>query len=130
MNRFLSSLYKEGFWIASCKATQLVKLFFLFLKSFQLAAVESSRRHMNRFAFVPKVHMLHHGAHQLHQEAVMAHWAMNPLATSVQIQEDFIGRPARLSRRVAMRSIHMRVLQRTLISAEFALRLADRDQRF
>ena len=85
---------------------------------------------MNRYAFVPKVHMLHHSAWQLHQEACKAPWATNPLGTSVQIQEDFIGRPARLSRRVAMRSIHVRVLQRTLISAEFALRDADRDQRF
>ena len=130
MNRFLSAIYREGFWIPCDRAKSQARLFYIFLRSFQYAAAECKNRNMNRYAYVPKVHMLHHAAVRLHYEASNFDWAQNPLGTSVQIQEDFIGRPSRLSRRVSIQSIHMRVLQRSLISASDALRASDEDTRF
>ena len=130
MNRFLSALYREGFWVRRDQGRRLASLIFLFLKCYQLAAAECQRLGKNRFGFTPKIHMLHHSAMRMQHEAEQAQWITNPLSESVQIQEDYIGRPSRLSRRVGMRLLHLRVLQRTLISAEGALRQADRDTRF
>ena len=56
-------------------------------------------------------------------------WTVNPLAESVQMQEDWIGRPSRLSRRVCPKLIHRRVCQRSLISVMQYLKRADKDQR-
>eukprot|EP00438_Fugacium_kawagutii_P020148 Skav209770 [mRNA] locus=scaffold9:375456:377362:- [translate_table: standard] len=91
-------------------------------------------RGKNRFAVVPKLHMLHHGALNLLRESQRAEedntdWTINPLGESVQMEEDWIGRPSRLSRRVAPRLLHYRVCQRMLISAMDFLKKADLDQR-
>ncbi|CAL1169025.1 unnamed protein product [Cladocopium goreaui] len=56
-------------------------------------------------------------------------WALSPLGESVQMEEDFIGRPSRMSRRVNPKRIHYRVCQRTLISAMIALKQSDKDDR-
>ena len=56
-------------------------------------------------------------------------WVINPLSTSVQVQEDFIGRPSRVSRRVDARTVHQRVLDRSLICVQQALEESDRDAR-
>ena len=67
---------------------------------------------------------------RMREECAAADFCTNPLSESVQIQEDFIGRPSRLSRRVSIRALHLRTLQRSLIAHEFALKAADRDNRF
>ena len=44
---------------------------------------------------------------------------------SVQMQEDFIGRPSRLARRVSSRTTSLRVIQRTFLAVRNALGAAD-----
>ena len=85
---------------------------------------------MHRYALIPKLHMLHHSAMRMRQECEKAAYCTNPLSESVQMQEDFIGRPSRISRRVGDRVLHLRVLQRSLIAHEAALKAADGDRRF
>ena len=130
MNVFLRALYRAGFWIPKEQGIRLSNLFLVFLKCYQLATAQCRERHMNRFALVPKCHMLHHTAIRMRSESQAANYCTNPLSESVQIQEDFIGRPSRLSRRVNINTLHLRVLQRSLIAHEFALKAADRDNRF
>lgn len=45
------------------------------------------------------------------------------------MQEDFVGKPARVSRRVSVKLVHLRVLQRSLIHYLEALKVSDQDQR-
>ena len=85
---------------------------------------------MNRFTLIPKIHMLHHQCVRLQQECAKSLYCCNPLAESVQMQEDFIGRPSRLSRRVGIKLVHLRSIQRSLIAQEFALKASDEDDRF
>ena len=48
-------------------------------------------------------------------------WIPNPLGTSVQLDEDFIGRVARWSRRVGEQLVMKRTVQRYLVAAHLTL---------
>ena len=134
MNTVMSTLYGEGFFIHWTKAEKIGKLWLLFLQKYALCARLVYRLGRSRFALVPKLHMLHHGCMRLLREAEQAkkngtRWTVNPLGESVQQQEDFIGKPSRLSRRVSAKQIHARVCKRSLISTMQCLKEADEDKR-
>ena len=134
MNTVMSTLYGEGFFIHWTKAEKIGKLWLLFLQKYALCARLVYRLGRSRFALVPKLHMLHHGCMRLLREAEQAkkngtRWTVNPLGESVQQQEDFIGKPSRLSRRVSAKQIHARVCKRSLSSTMQCLKEADEDKR-
>ena len=78
---------------------------------------------------MPKLHFIHHESLKLIRCPENARWCINPMATSDQMQEDFVGKPSRLSRRVSVQQIHLRVVQRCLISSFIAMQASDRDER-
>ena len=83
----------------------------------------------NRFSLVPKLHFIHHTALEVIHQSARASWAVNPLALSVQQQEDWVGRPSRVSRRVNPRKLMDRLADRTLICCLQAMEEADTDRR-
>ena len=121
MNVAMSTLYSEGFWVPSLRGAQLGRMVQGFTKEFQWCAWLAEQRGLNRFSITPKLHMLAHQALDLVEQSASAEWAINPLATANQMQEDFVGRPCRLSRRVHPCRLHLRVLQRTLVAAHMEL---------
>lgn len=130
MNAAFSYLYKCGYWVPSDQGALVGKLLLSFLQCYSRCAGESYRAGQVRFPVMPKLHMVHHCACRLLQQAARSPWVQSPLATSVQMEEDFIGKPARLSRRVAGGSlIHVRVMERTLVATMFAIKKADVDKR-
>ena len=129
INLALGHLYRSGYWIPKEEAMMCGKLLFSFLQHYAICADITLRRGKARFALSPKHHMVAHAAHSLLTEGERAEWAESPLAHSNQIQEDFIGRPCRLSRRVHTRNLHRSVLLRSLIVYLLALKQADSDQR-
>ena len=70
-----------------------------------------------------------HDAHDLLDQSSKFDWLENPLVRTNQIQEDFIGRPSRLSRRVSTRSLPNSVMLRALIIYEESLKAAMCDSR-
>ena len=78
---------------------------------------------------IPKLHYMSHVALDMQEEGSKCKWAINCLAFSVQLQEDFVGRPSRLSRRVDIRRAHRNVIHRSLVLANQELEKADRDTR-
>lgn len=125
----MAALYSFGFWIRKEKAIVLSNLMFRFLAGYACCASITLLQHKRRFPMVPKVHMIAHTALDLWVQSQMADWVENPIAYTNQSQEDFIGRPARISRRVNIRSIHRSVLFRSLIVYQESLSRADSDQR-
>lgn len=107
----------------------LGKLLFRFLGKYAQCAQITLEQHKRRFPLVPKVHMIAHSAHELLSQSDRLAWAENPLSTTNQIQEDFIGRPSRISRRVSIRSIHKSLFLRSLIMYQESFQLADFDMR-
>ena len=70
-----------------------------------------------------------HIALEMRRQAETHEWILNPLSRSVQVQEDFIGRPSRVSRRVDIRRVPRNVMLRCLILSEQALQKSDDDDR-
>ena len=101
----------------------------VFLQSYTRCAQISIQEGKHRFGLMPKLHFLHHTAWRLIQECGRADWCINPMSETVQMQEDFIGRPSRISRRIDVRLLHRRVMDRSLICAQQAQEASDLDQR-
>lgn len=79
---------------------------------------------------MPKLHFVHHDGIRLIEESSRSPWTVSPLATCVQQQEDFIGKGARLSRRVnATKWLPTRVMERSLICTMYAMQASDSDDR-
>lgn len=125
----MATLYSSGFWLRKERAKLLGSLFYKFLALYVTCASITLSQRKRRFALVPKVHMIAHAAHQLMLQSSGAEWVENPLSTTNQMQEDWIGRPARISRRVSIRSIHTSLLMRSLIVYQESLLNADSDPR-
>ena len=102
---------------------------FSFLGHYAVCANLTMGAGKRRFAMTPKHHMLAHDAHDLLDQSLKFHWVENPLTRTNQVQEDFIGRPSRLSRRVSTRSLPNSVMMRALIIYEESLKAAARDSR-
>ena len=73
--------------------------------------------------------MIAHSAVDLQHQAAKSDWVQNPLSLTNQMQEDFIGRPSRISRRVNIRSLHRSLIMRALIVYQHSLRNSDVDLR-
>ena len=127
----LGVLYNSGFWIRSSKAVSLGNMIFRFLSLYAKCAEITLHQKKKRFGITPKLHMMAHCAHDLvsQGENPNCDWAMSPLSSTNQIQEDFIGRPARISRRVNIRSIHSSLMMRSQIMYQESLKLSDQDKR-
>lgn len=129
MNLALSAMYGNGYWLEAELAKSIASQMFFFLKAYQVLAHECLVARKRRFPIMPKCHYLMHTAVQLWRQAQKSHWSQNPLGWSVQLQEDFIGRPSRVSRRVDVRQVHRSTINRSLILAEQAFRQSDSDRR-
>lgn len=129
MNIALGSLYSSGFWLGSHHAKIVEKHMQTFLSAYQFCAHQMLLAKKRRFPIMPKCHFLAHLVVEMRRQCAISDWVQNPLGTSVQCQEDFIGRPSRVSRRVDVRKIHTNVIARCLILSEMALAKSDSDQR-
>ncbi|CAL1138372.1 unnamed protein product [Cladocopium goreaui] len=84
-------LYGSGFWVPKEQGQNLASLFFKFLALYAQGAAITLAQGKRRFPMVPKVHMIAHAAHQLLTQTRLGSWVENPLATTNQAQEDYIG---------------------------------------
>ena len=104
-------------------------MLFHFCGAYQRLAYLTLRAGKNRYQIMPKNHYLCHIALKIRRDASRAEWVQNPLGTSVQCQEDYVGRPSRVSRRVDPRRIHTNVIHRSLILVCRSMKMADKDER-
>ena len=129
MNLAMAYMYRSGFWLPQAEGKKLSEWILHAMQGYSLCARVCLQEGRSRYALIPKLHFICHASWRLHSESVRSRFCVNPLAESVQMQEDYIGKPARLSRRVDVRLIHLRVLERTLICSRGALETADSDDR-
>lgn len=121
INECLGALYREGVFIKSTKAHDIACQGLTFLKEYGALARLCFDKGQKRFPLVPKAHYLHHQFLELLTQSNRADWALSPLIFAVQMQEDFIGKPSRLARRVSSKTTSLRVIQRTFLAVRNAL---------
>lgn len=112
VNRLFKTLYESGLWLDRREARSCGLLGRQWLRLYaELAALCLDAGRL-RFPLVVKHHLLDHTMRLMLQQAFDSQWIWNPLGDSVQMDEDFIGHSARLSRRVNPSSQALRVLER------------------
>lgn len=93
-------MHRCGLWINKEDATLIANAGMTFLQGYAKLAGIAHRNRELLWPLFPKMHFCWHIYHQLRWESSVCEWAMSPLATSVPMDEDFVGRFARLTRRV------------------------------
>ena len=123
VNESFRILYRSGFWLTAREASDAGRMGMAFLRSYALLADATLKAQRNRYPLVPKLHYCHHAWRSLVISAEVNRWPWipNPLGTSVQLDEDFIGRVARWSRRVGEQLVMKRTVQRYLVAAHLTL---------
>ena len=118
MSRCLNMLYSMDVWLPAKEATEIARLGLRFLHLYRSLAEDAFRERRALYALTPKAHMIHHWfLTGMLIPAKTAPHILNPLIFGCQIQEDFIGRPSRMARRVSPRQTNVRVAQRYLRAA-------------
>jgi hypothetical protein len=69
------------------------------------------------FPLYPKLHVFHHQMVEIKRSGMTAKMAINPAMFSCQMDEDTVGRASRISRRVSIKLVASRTLQRYLVAA-------------
>ncbi|CAE7227135.1 unnamed protein product [Symbiodinium sp. CCMP2592] len=117
INKFFSLLYREKLWIIASRAKEIAAHGRAFLKYNGRCAKRAFDENLPLFMFMPNLHRLHHLMMRMEDQAEVSAFVQNGLMWSCQIEEDFIGRPSRLSRRVHPRRVIERTLLRSLTAA-------------
>lgn len=125
----ITYLYENGLWLRAVNARKLSAWMFCFLGHYSVLAQLSISSRKRRFPMYPKSHMLCHTALSLNRMSLKSEWVLSPLATACQQQEDFIGKPSKVSRSTNVRQAHRSVLWRSLVKIQSSLKLAAQDQR-
>ena len=115
-NKFIRILYTSGVWLCSSDAAEVANYGFRFLRRYSDCALRAFQRNLRHFVIQPKAHAMHHLFLSM-LEASSLGPVMSILCTSVQQDEDYIGRASRLSRHVSETHISERVCDRYLQSA-------------
>ena len=109
-----SQLFKEPLWVPSEKAKQISMKAFRYLELYMNLAKLAFQQNEMMWLFNSKAHMLSHIFKNFNWEAEMGPLALNPLALGVQMEEDMVGKSARINRRVSPPLQIQRTIQRYL----------------
>eukprot|EP00438_Fugacium_kawagutii_P011054 Skav221281 [mRNA] locus=scaffold2775:169664:171427:- [translate_table: standard] len=116
-------MHVHGIWLERACARLLYGHMMTFLRGYVTLGRKALDLRMRAFIQKPKMHALHHLAQrlraQLESGAVLC---LNPQVFACDCNEDFLGRIARLSRRVGFRLVDKRVCERYMLKQSSLLR--------
>lgn len=111
--QMFSICYGHGLWLDRICAKHLYTRMILLLRGYRSLAAEAMKLQMVAWALKPKFHAMHHVAFGLRQQLLNgSRTIMNPISWGNEQNEDTVGRIARLSRKVSVRTITKRTLSR------------------
>ena len=119
-------LYGSGFWLTKEEASRCAGAGMRFLHAYATVANLCVVAGRLRFPMAPKIHYLHHSFRQLYLQKDLMDWSPSPLRCSVQLDEDLVGKVARISRRVGNFLQMQRTMQRYKVAAHLALEKKER----
>ena len=118
-NHAFRVLYNSGYWLTAEECKDAGSAGMKFLQSYARLAAVTLKESRLRYPLMPKIHYCHHSFRDLMTSDLA--WTRSPLAGSVQLDEDNVGRVARLHRRCGTHKIMLRTLQRWQVAASLAL---------
>ena len=99
LNTTLATMYNSDVWLTPGEARHIGGQGMLFLKAYASLARMAMQEQLFLWVLQPKLHSFHHLMITLLEGASKGH-VLNTVVYGAQADEDFIGRPSRLSRRV------------------------------
>ena len=115
VNKMLSILYRAEAWLSEDEALQAGEYGLRFLRRYSKLAQMSLQQRRPLWIILPKAHAFHHLVLSM-IEGSRRGKCLNIICTSVQQDEDYIGRNSRLSRHVSSVTCAERVVERHLQS--------------
>ena len=116
LNSFLRLLYHAEAWLSKDEGFEAAQLGLRFLRRYSDLAKLAHSQGQRLWLVMPKAHSFHHICLQLLDQSKVG-VCINPLCFSVQQDEDFIGRGARLSRHVSSVHCSERTVDRYLMAS-------------
>lgn len=116
INSVWSRLYLQPLWVPSRDAQSIAQQAFVYMDLFMQLAGIASQQSETMWLLNSKCHMLSHIFKAFNWEAELAEYALNPLSLGVQMEEDLIGKSARINRHVAPALQIQRTMQRYLVA--------------
>ena len=120
LSRFIRRLYKSEVFISGDRAHGIAEDGMSFLQLYQVLAQMAFEQQRPLFPLLPKIHFMDHIVRSLMTQSKIKGVAWNPMILGNQMEEDFIGRPSRISRRVSPRLTATRTIERYLIASRAA----------
>ena len=121
----INILHHHGLWLERVCAHRLYCCIMTCLRGYAYLGVVAIQHRIRSFIQKPKLHALHHIAYKLRVQLLKGSTLiMSPQAHACDVNEDFIGRISRLSRRVGFRLCDKRVCERYFL--KIAALLKDR----
>ena len=114
-NKFMRLLYNAGLWIKQATRKRLIESCAGLLDNFEICARIAFHNDICRFKMQPKYHMTGELLHAFRSDEYYNRETMNPLSFATQMDEDFVGKIATLSRSVSSRTLHEKTLRRYLL---------------
>ena len=111
MNEFWGTLHELGVWIYGDAAASLVAKGQLFCNLYQKLAILAFEKERLLYNMIPKAHLFHHVVTVMCMQHSRCGYVWNTLVDSTPLDEDFVGHTARISRRVASKTVQLRTLQ-------------------
>ena len=119
----INILHHHGLWLERDCATTLYVHMMTCLRGYAVLGRRAMTLHVRAFIQKPKHHALHHIAFALKRQLkTSASLILSPQAFSNDVNEDYVGRISRLSRRVSIRLCDLRVCQRLFLKIAALLR--------
>ena len=113
--RFFHIVHRNGIWLPRNTTRSLGLSAAEFTQSFSTLAKLSLQQHLPRYHLVPSLHAMHHfyiDAQNFLRSRPKCQYSMSPGVTNCEADEDFVGKAARLARKVHARSTTQRTLER------------------
>ena len=118
VNAMFSTLYKSGAFLNETECEFVSQQGLHFLQCYAQNATAMFRcGKQYLFPLYPKLHLFHHIMLDLKMQGAELKIALNPLCFGCQMDEDVVGKASRLSRRVNIRRVASRALDRYLVAA-------------
>ena len=115
MNGMMKAFYEQDLWLDKPSKNVILSAGNHFLQACSKLAVLNYRLRRNFFPITPKHHMMYHVLKCVQWQGDICVYAWNPLSEFCAMDEDFIGRIAKVSRNVSPRAACIRCVERYLL---------------
>lgn len=122
IHQFMQVVFSASFFLSAAESWQMISSGHAFLVSYAKLAQATFDKGLCLYALKPVIHMFAHIVHtSLQQFRLCPTAVVNPIAEATFMSEDYIGRIARISRRVSPKKHGLKIMFRYMVAVQHFL---------